>query len=31
MTHLNEIYQTLYNTICHEDVILALDQMEGEK
>ena len=31
MMHLNKIYQTLYNTIHHEDVVLALDQMEGEK
>ena len=31
MMLLNKTYQTLDNTICHEDVVLALDQMEGEK
>ena len=31
MMHLNKTYQTLYNTMHHEDVVLALDQMEGEK
>ena len=31
MVHLNKTYQTLCNTTRHEDVVLALDQMEGEK
>ena len=31
MMRFNKTYQTLYNTIRHEDVVLALDQMEGEK